>query len=377
MTNQAMKLFSATLGATLLAAAAIAQTNASAPAKAADKLAELFGDPVIAKGKGVEVKRSQLDAIINGAKAQIAASGQAVSPERMALLERQVLEGLINDQLVLSKATDADKTKGRENFEKSLAKLKTDANLSDAEFNAKLNLQLRAQGLTREQWDKQRSDQSIIQTVLERELKTSVSDADAQKYYDENPARFEQPEMVHANHILLSTMDLAARAPLSDEQQKAKRKQMEDILKRAKAGEDFVKLAKEFSDDPSAKEKGGEILIARMQTGLPEFEAAAFSLNTNQISDIITTQLGYHLIKLIERIPAKKVELAKVADDVKDALKVQQIQKQMPDYLAQLKKEAAVEILDEKLKALDAPGIVPAEPAAPAKAAEKSAPAKK
>ena len=372
-----MKLFSATLGATLLAAAAIAQTNASAPAKAADKLAELFGDPVIAKGKGVEVKRSQLDAIINSAKAQIAASGQVVASERMALLERQVLEGLINDQLVLSKATDADKTKGRENFEKSLAKLKTDANLSDAEFNAKLNLQLRAQGLTREQWDKQRSDQSIIQTVLERELKTSVSDADAQKYYDENPARFEQPEMVHANHILLSTMDLAARAPLSDEQQKAKRKQMEDILKRAKAGEDFVKLAKEFSDDPSAKEKGGEILIARMQTGLPEFEAAAFSLNTNQVSDIITTQLGYHLIKLIERIPAKKVELAKVADDVKDALKVQQIQKQMPDYLAQLKKEAAVEILDEKLKALDAPGIVPAEPAAPAKAAEKSAPAKK
>ena len=377
MTNQATKLLSATLGAALLAAAAGAQTNASAPAKATDKLAALFGDSVVAKGKGVEIKRSQLDTIIIGAKAQIAASGQVVPPERMALLERQVLEGLINDQLVLSKATDADRTKGRENLDKWLVKLKADAKLSDAEFNAKLNLQLRTQDLTREQWDKQKSDQSIIQAVLERELKPSASDADAQKYYDDNPAKFEQPEMVRANHILLSTIELTTRTSLSDEQRTAKRKQMEDILKRARAGEDFVKLAKEFSDDPGAQEKGGEITIARMQTGLPEFEAAAFSLNTNQISDVVTTQLGYHIIKLVEKMPAKKIELAKVAADVKDMLKVQQIQKQMPDYLAKLKKEAAVEILDEKLKALDAPAIVPPEPAAPAKAAEKTVPAKK
>src|SRR5204862_2270235 len=82
----------------------------------------------------------------------------------------------------------------------------------------------------------------------------------------------------------------------------------------------------------------------------PEFEAAAFSLNTNQISDIVTTQFGYHIIKLSEKIPAKKMEFAKVAPDIKEGLKQQAMQKLIPDYMDKLKKENNVEILDEKLK---------------------------
>ena len=82
----------------------------------------------------------------------------------------------------------------------------------------------------------------------------------------------------------------------------------------------------------------------------PEFEAAAFSMNTNQISDIVTTQFGYHILKLSEKIPAKKMELAKVNQDIKDYLKGQIVQKQLPEYMEKAKKEAGVEILDEKLK---------------------------
>jgi len=68
------------------------------------------------------------------------------------------------------------------------------------------------------------------------------------------------------------------------------------------------------------------------------------------VSDVVTTQFGYHIIKLSEKIPAKKVDYDKVSSDIKDYLKQQQTQKQLPDYISRLKKEAGTEILDEKLK---------------------------
>src|SRR5262249_10782082 len=121
----------------------------------------------------------------------------------------------------------------------------------------------------------------------------------------ETPSRFEVPEMVRASHILLSTRDPKSSAELSDEQKAAKRKKLEELLKRARDGEDFAKLAKENSEDPGSKDKGGEYTFPRGQM-VPEFEGAAFSLKTNQVSDIITTSYGYHIIKLLDRIPAKK-----------------------------------------------------------------------
>jgi parvulin-like peptidyl-prolyl isomerase len=190
--------------------------------------------------------------------------------------------------------------------------------------------------------------------VLKRELKVNVTDADAKKYYDDNPARFEEPEMVRASHILLVTTDPKTNAELSDEQKAAKRKQMEGLLKRARAGEDFAKLAEEYSEDPGSKYKGGEYKFPRGQM-VPEFEAAAFSLNTNQVSDIVTTRFGYHIIKLNEKIPAKKVPYEQAANGIKEGLTQQALQKQFPDYIAKLKKDAGVEIIDEKLKAVELP----------------------
>ena len=85
----------------------------------------------------------------------------------------------------------------------------------------------------------------------------------------------------------------------------------------------------------------------------PELAAAAFSLTNNQVSDVIEMASGFCIIKLIEKAPAKKMDYATVADDLKDALKRQKIARQAPAYLQKLKQASAVEILDPKLKAME------------------------
>jgi peptidyl-prolyl cis-trans isomerase C len=326
-----------------------AATNAAAAAKPAMKAGDLFGTKVIAKGKGVEVTRGQLDDEVIRIKAQAAAHNQNIPPEQMPVMERQILEQLIQVQLLKSQATEADKAAGKALAEKRFEDAKTKLGSEEA-----LNRQLKLMGTTREEVLVKWTDSAIAESVLKRELKVNVTDADARKYYDDNPARFEEPEMVRASHILLMTTDPKTNSDLSDEQKAAKRKTMEGLLKRARAGEDFAKLAMEYSEDPGSKDKGGEYKFPRGQM-VPEFEAAAFSLGTNQVSDIITTRFGYHIIKLNEKIPAKKVEYGKAATDIKDGLTQQALQKQFPDFVAKLKKEAGVEIIDEKLKAVELP----------------------
>ena len=329
-----------------------ASTNSTA--KPALKASDLFGNKVVAKGKGIEVTRGQLDDEVIRIKAQAAARNQNIPPEQMGQMEQQILEQLIQVQLLQAKATEADKAAGKVLAEKRLVEATTRLGSDEA-----LNRQLKLMGATREEVLAKWTESATAETVLKRELKVNITDDDTRKYFDDNPARFEEPEMVRASHILLMTTDPKTNAELSDEQKAAKRKQMEGLLKRARAQEDFAKLAKEYSEDPGSKDKGGEYKFPRNQM-VPEFEAAAFSLATNQVSDIVTTRFGYHIIKLSEKIPAKKVDYDKAAADIKEGLTQQALQKQFPDYLAKLKTEAGVEILDEKLKmreAPDAPGL--------------------
>lgn len=355
MINRIQKVLLVALATSLVAASTSpAATAGSTNASGADKLAELLGDPVIAKGKGVEIKRSQLDAEMVNVQAMASARRQTIPADQIVLIEREKLNDLIGFQLLLQKATDADKAKGKEQFEKALTRLKKDNKLTDAEFDEKLSIQLKVQDITRADWNKQRIDQITVAAVLERELKVNVTDADAKKYYDENAARFEQPEQVRASHVLVSTRDMETGTELTDDQKKAKRKSADDIRKRAVAGEDFAKLAKENSEDPGSKETGGEYIFARGKM-VPEFEAAAFSLNTNQVSDVVTTQFGYHIIKLSEKIPAKMIAYSDISEDLKENLKSQELQKQLreTDYMDKLQKEAGVVILDEKMKKVD------------------------
>jgi parvulin-like peptidyl-prolyl isomerase len=330
-----------------------AAADGTATNRPAIRVGDLFTNSIVAKAKGVTISRSQLDEALIGIKTGAAARGQNIPPEQVALLEKQILQRLIQVQLLNAKATDEDRAAGKEQTAKRIEELKKQAG-SDEVFAARL----KSIGLNENELMSKMTEELTAEGVLKRELKVEVPDEDVKKFYDENPGRFEKPEMVKAAHVLLATMDLATRTDLSDEQKAAKKKIAEDVLKRARAGEDFAKLAKDYSEDTGSKENGGEYTFPRGQMA-PEFEAAAFSMTTNQISDIVTTQFGYHIIKTYEKIPAKKVEFDEVKTELKEALVGQEIQKQLPEYFEKLEKESDVQILDERLK----PAPAPSEPA--------------
>lgn len=341
-----------------------ASTNSAGKAS----LDALFGDAIVAKGKGLEVKRTDLDGAVIKMKAQYAAA-QAPAP---ANLEAQELKKLIIQKLIMAQATDADRTTAKSNVMDGIEKMKKAYNITnDEEFDKAIESQL-APGETRADWEKQQINMATIPVVLERELNVKITDEDAKKFYDDpaNIAHFEQPETWRVRHILLMTKDPTTNEPLSADKKAEKKKQMEDILKRARAGEDFTKLADQYSEDPGVKENHGEYTLNRDSHFVEEFKTATFALtNAGQISDIIESQFGYHIIKLEEKIPAKKVEFEKVKDRIKDYLTQLEFQKKAPAYTAKLVKNANVEILDEKLKGTDLSIEPPAEEGAPPAAA--------
>ncbi len=356
MTKHPKIFLAAALAIAIGATAASAVTDSTNKATVSAKISELFGDPAVAKGEGVEVKRSELDNELVNIKANIARSGRNVTPDQMLLMERQTLDGLITFHLAVNKATAAEKARAKENFEKALAKFKADRKMTDEEFNEQQARELRILGASRETWEKQNIDQQTLRLVLERELNVTCTDADVKKYYDEHPSMFEEGESVRVCHILFATVDPATRQELAEEKKQAKRKQADEIRKRVVAGEDFTKLAKEFSEDPGVKENNGEYKFKRDDPFVEEFKAASFAMSTNQVSEIVTTQFGYHIIKLLEKNPARQIPLTEVTDWIKDRIKAEQLQKKLPDYFEKIMKEAKVEILDERLKAVNPNG---------------------
>jgi peptidyl-prolyl cis-trans isomerase C len=312
----------------------------------AEKKNDLFPEKIAARAKGVEITQSQVDDAFIDYRASLAVRGETLPEAQRATVEKQLMERLVVTQLLLKRATDADRKKGEESTEKVVEDMRKRASSEEV-----FKQQLRAVGMTVDSLRKRILEQSTCEHVLERELKSSIviSDDEARKFYDENPTKFEQPETVHVSHILLSTIDKDTRKPLPAAQRKEKEDKAKQLRQRA-LEEDFAKLAKENSEDPGSKDKGGEYTFGRGQM-VKEFETAAFSLKPGQISDVVETAYGYHIIKLHERIPAKKSEFEKVAPEIKEALAQREMQKQLPAFFDKLKKESDFEIVGQKKNA--------------------------
>ncbi|HEY1789682.1 MAG TPA: peptidylprolyl isomerase [Verrucomicrobiae bacterium] len=354
-------LFFAVIAASVAAGAAMLATSTRAAAPdttTTNSMGSLFPDPLVASGTGVQVKRSELDDVVTKIKSEAAAQGQSIPPERLLLFEAQQLEQMIDVQLLVGQANEADKAVGQQKADTEMAALLKKFGSQDM-----LNMQLTAAGTSAAQLRKEVSDGATAMSTLQRELGVTVSDTEVQKFYDDHPQEFEEPEMVHVRHVLFMTVDPQTREPLADDVVAQKLKLANDVLAKARAGADFAKLAEQYSDDTATKDNGGDLPPFARATAdprhamVPEFEAAAFSLTNNQISDLVKTVYGYHIIQLVNKIPAKKLTLADkipstettVSDGVRDGLKQEKTQKLAQPYLAKLKKTADVKILDPDL----------------------------
>jgi peptidyl-prolyl cis-trans isomerase C len=183
--------------------------------------------------------------------------------------------------------------------------------------------------------------QLLIQALMDKDgpalqVKLNLKDEDVKAYFDAHPDKFRTPESFSARHILIGTRASGDKKALTDTEAKAK---ADKVLAEIKAGKSFDAAAKEYSDDPGSKDKGGLYEDTAFGKFVPEFDQAVRSQPIGKVGDPVKTMYGYHLIEVEKITPA----VAQTFDAVKDAAKEQataERQEQvMQAYIGQVKKE--------------------------------------
>jgi peptidyl-prolyl cis-trans isomerase D len=166
--------------------------------------------------------------------------------------------------------------------------------------------------------EKRRIKYALLDVDKVRE-QVKVAEADIDAFYKQNLTQYQSQEEVSASHILLKTEG-------KDEAQV--RATAEEVLKRAKDGEDFAALAKQYSEDESNNVKGGDLGYFPRGAMVPEFEQVAFSMKAGEISDLVKTSFGFHIIKVIDHKQATTRPLSDVGGEIEDQVRWQQAQTQ-------------------------------------------------
>ncbi|MFA6567883.1 MAG: peptidylprolyl isomerase [Victivallales bacterium] len=262
---------------------------------------------------------------------------------------KERLEDLIATKLLLKLAEadgyKPDPAKAEEEFKKLTAQLPPE----------QLAETLAKQGMTQEAIKARIAMGLVIQQWIEEKVAPNikVSDEDAEKFYRENQERFKKPETIRASHILVKIDEIdpekakgmtdEQKGKASDELKQQALKKAQDILAKLKQGEDFAKLATENSACPS-KEKGGDLGTFEKGKMAEEFDKAAFSLKPGELSDVVETELGYHIIRTAEKKESEFMPLQDVKGFLVEGLKNQKTSEIIQDRIETEKKNKKVEI---------------------------------
>lgn len=305
------------------------QPNAATPPKPVP--AQL--PDVIARVNGEDVKKGELDRMIKTMEQQ---AGAPVPAERRDEIYRGAIDRLVTYTLLKQEG----KNKG--------------VKIDDAEIDAKVK-EVRSQFPTQEAFEKALKDRDMTLDSFKTDARADLTvnkvmegavanvpgptDAEAKDFYEKNPDKFKQDEQVRASHILVRV------APDADAKAKAQAKtEIDSVLKQVKSGGDFGKLAQQHSQDPSAAQGGDLGYFPRGQM-VPEFDKVAFSLPVGQTSGIVTTQFGYHILKVTDKKPARTVPFEEAVPKIKEYLEQTKKQQAADAYIDGLKKKSKIDIL--------------------------------
>jgi len=288
---------------------------------------------VIARVNGEDIKKADLDRMIHNMEGR---AGQAVPPDRRDEIYRNAIDQLVVYKLLTQESKNRGIKVDDKEIDSKIAELRQRFPTQDAFDQA-----IKQRGMTTESM---RTDARVdlgVAKMMDAEVASlpGPSDADAKTFYDKNPDQFKQPEQTCASHILVR-VDPSADAAVK----KKARTEIDSVLKQAKAGGDFAKLAQQHSQDSSAAQ-GGSLGCFNKGQMVPEFDKVAFELKPNQISDVVTTQFGYHIIKVTDRKPGRTVPFEEAMGQIKNYLSIQKKQERQQAFIDELKKKAKIEVL--------------------------------
>ena len=289
--------------------------------------------PVIARVNGEDVKKADFDRIVQTMEAR---AGQPIPADR----RDEILRGAIDQLVVYTLLSQESRNRG----------IKVD----EAEIDSKMG-QLKSQFPNQEAFDKALKDRGMTMETLRKDARVDLavtklmeaevaalpgpSDLEAKEFYEKNPDRFKQDESVRASHILIRVDEKADAAA-----KKKARAEIDAVLKQVKAGGDFAKLAQQHSQDGSAAQGGDLNYFAKGQM-VPAFDKVAFELKPGQISDVVTTQFGYHIIKVVDRKPSRTIPFEESSPQIKQFLTEEKKQKHSDTFIEALKKKSKIEVL--------------------------------
>ena len=227
-----------------------------------------------------------------------------------------------------------------------------------------LNLVLKQNGISSSQFRNDLKEEVKMKKLALQLGDSSVSDAEAKKFYDENVAKFKYPEKVRASHILISANPVEIEEVITsdpknkelkpeeikakvNEELNARKAKADKLYNEAKANIDgFAKLAKDNSDDTTTAVKGGDLGFFAKEEMVPEFSKAAFAQRPNTVSPVVKSQYGYHIILVTDRMEAGQEPFEKAKTEIKNYLTNQKQLKLLDDLTESLKKNAKIEFVN-------------------------------
>lgn len=322
---------------TAKAGANSAATDSNAPAKPAAEVIAVIVN-------GVEITESEIEADIKPQADKMIKRAQErkVPPDVVEryrkqfvqqAIEAKVTQTLLDAEVKKNKITTTEKEVTQE-----LEKMASKQNLSMKDFKELVEASGQSFDKLKERTKKRLLYDKLMDTKFAD--KTKVSDKEAQDFYKNNLARFSTRRQVKASHILIKPDTSDPKADPNEAKAKAKAK-AETLLKQIKAGADFAKLAEKNSDCPSAK-KGGDLGFFHRGDMVPEFEEAAFRQKAGDISGVVETEFGYHIIKTTENTPSKVTTFEQAKDNIVEQLKNRKQSEFINKYIESLRTSADI-----------------------------------